>query len=84
MRDFLQTVRADDRVLLVGDIRQHQSVEAGRMFDELQDAGMNTAKLEKIVRQKDEGLRQVVEAMAAGRIVDGINLLCQPTPDSLG
>ncbi|MGI8959573.1 MAG: AAA family ATPase [Bryobacteraceae bacterium] len=75
MRDFLQTWRPQDRVLLVGDIRQHQSVEAGRMFAELQDAGMHTAKLDKIVRQKDQGLRQVVEAMADGRIVDGVDLL---------
>jgi ATP-dependent exoDNAse (exonuclease V) alpha subunit len=40
-------------VLLIGDVRQHQSVEAGRIFAELQDAGMSTSKLEKIVRQKD-------------------------------
>jgi conjugative relaxase-like TrwC/TraI family protein len=75
MRDFLQTLHPQDRVLLIGDIRQHQSVEAGRIFAELQDAGMNTTKLEKIVRQKEEGLRQVVEAMAAGKILDGVDLL---------
>jgi ATP-dependent exoDNAse (exonuclease V) alpha subunit len=75
MRDFLQTLQPQDRVLLVGDVRQHQSIEAGRIFAELQDAGMNTARLEKIVRQRDEGLRQVVEAMAAGRIIEGIDLL---------
>ena len=75
MRDFLQTLQPGDRVLLIGDTRQHQSVEAGRIFAELQDAGMNTAKLDKIVRQKDEGLRQVVEAMAAGKILEGVDLL---------
>ncbi len=75
MRDFLQTLQPQDRVLLIGDTRQHQSVEAGRIFAELQDAGMNTAKLDKIVRQKDEGLRQVVEAMAAGKILEGVDLL---------
>jgi conjugative relaxase-like TrwC/TraI family protein len=75
MHDFLQTLHAHDRVLLIGDTRQHQSVEAGRIFAELQDAGMNTIRLEKIVRQKDEGLRQVVEAMAAGKILEGVDLL---------
>lgn len=75
MRDVFRTLGPQDRVLLIGDVRQHQSVEAGRIFAELQDAGMNTAKLDKIVRQKEEGLRQVVEAMAAGRIVDGVDLL---------
>ncbi|HTU47454.1 MAG TPA: MobF family relaxase [Bryobacteraceae bacterium] len=75
MRDFLQMLQPQDRVLLIGDTRQHQSVEAGRIFGELQDAGMQTIRLEKILRQKDEGLRQAVEAMAAGRIVDGVELL---------
>jgi conjugative relaxase-like TrwC/TraI family protein len=75
MRDFLQTLQTQDRVLLIGDTRQHQSVEAGRIFAELQDAGMNVARLGKIVRQKEEGLRQVVEAMAAGKIIQGVDLL---------
>ncbi|MBV8833558.1 MAG: relaxase domain-containing protein [Acidobacteriaceae bacterium] len=75
MRDFLQSLQPRDRVLLIGDTRQHQSVEAGRIFAELQEAGMNTTKLDKIVRQKEEGLRQVVEAMAAGKILEGVDLL---------
>jgi conjugative relaxase-like TrwC/TraI family protein len=75
MRDFLAQLTPVDRVLLVGDRRQHQSVEAGRIFEELQDAGMRVATLDKVVRQKDEGLRHVVEAMAAGRIADGVDLL---------
>ena len=75
MHSFLQTVRPQDRVLLIGDIRQHQSIEAGRIFEQLQDAGMQTAQLTKIVRQKEEGLRHVVEAMAAGQIEQGVGLL---------
>jgi hypothetical protein len=46
----------DDRVLLVGDIRQHQGVEAGRPFQQLQEAGMRTARLDEIVRQQDPAL----------------------------
>ena len=75
MRDFLVTMGPHDRALLVGDTRQHQSVEAGRIFAELQDAGMKTASLNTIVRQKDEGLRTVVEAMASGQIGRGVDLL---------
>jgi ATP-dependent exoDNAse (exonuclease V) alpha subunit len=75
MRDFLERLQPQDRVLLVGDIRQHQSVEAGRIFDELQRAGMNTASLSKIVRQKDEALRTAVEAMACGQVEKGVELL---------
>ncbi len=33
-------LQPQDRVLLIGDIRQHRSVEAGRIFEELQHAGM--------------------------------------------
>ncbi len=75
IRDFLDRLKPQDRVLLIGDTRQHQSVEAGRIFDELQRAGMNTATLSKIVRQKDEALRAAVEAMASGEVEKGVKLL---------
>jgi len=51
MHDFIERLHPNDRVLLVGDTRQHESVEAGRIFAQLQDAGMKTVKLEEIVRQ---------------------------------
>ena len=75
VRDFLRTIQPQDRVLLIGDTRQHQSVEAGRIFDQLQDAGMETATLSKIVRQKEEGLRQAVELLAVGKTSDALDLL---------
>ena len=43
MREFLSRLGPNDRVLLIGDIRQHQGVEAGRPFEQLQEAGMRTA-----------------------------------------
>jgi ATP-dependent exoDNAse (exonuclease V) alpha subunit len=48
--EFAGRLHPNDRVLLVGDTRQHESVEAGRTFAQLQDAGMNTVKLDEIVR----------------------------------
>ena len=45
VREFLARLGPNDRVLLIGDIRQHQGVEAGRPFEQLQQAGMHTAKL---------------------------------------
>src|SRR5579872_1342924 len=42
MREFLSRLGPHDRVVLIGDIRQHQGVEAGRPFEQLQDAGMRT------------------------------------------
>ena len=64
MHEFVERLRPNDRVLLVGDRRQHEAVEAGRPFAQLQDAGMRTVKLEEIVRQKDPGLKQMVEKLA--------------------
>ncbi|HJT69779.1 MAG TPA: MobF family relaxase [Terriglobales bacterium] len=75
MHKFLSGLNNRDRVILIGDVRQHQSVEAGRIFEELQKAGMKTAQLNKVVRQKDEELRQAVVLMANGRIVDGVEAL---------
>src|SRR5208282_5379139 len=42
IREFLTRLGPHDRVLLIGDIRQHQGVEAGRPFEQLQEAGMRT------------------------------------------
>ncbi len=67
MRDFLARLGPNDRVLLIGDTRQHQGVEAGRPFEQLQQAGMRTAKLDQIVRQKDPAIKSAVELLARGR-----------------
>ncbi|WP_420238255.1 MobF family relaxase [Telmatobacter bradus] len=68
MHEFIQRLHANDRVLLVGDTRQHESVEAGRPFAQLQEAGMKTAKLDGIVRQRDPELKYVVEQLARGEV----------------
>lgn len=75
MRKFVEGLTSRDRVIIVGDRRQHDSVEAGRIFEELQLAGMETARINKLVRQKDPGLREVVKAFAQDRIPDGVKLL---------
>lgn len=67
MRDFLARLGPQDRALLIGDTRQHQGVEAGRPFEQLQQAGMRTAKLDQIVRQIDPALKSAVELLAQGR-----------------
>jgi conjugative relaxase-like TrwC/TraI family protein len=77
MRDFLQKMRSGDRVLLIGDTRQHQGVEAGKPFDQLVQAGMKTAELDQIVRQKDPELLKVVEHLSRGEVAEGIALLEQ-------
>jgi molybdopterin-guanine dinucleotide biosynthesis protein len=77
MREFLARIGANDCVLLIGDIRQHQGVEAGRPFEQLQEAGMRTAKLDEIVRQKDPALKSAVELLATGQVSAALDALQQ-------
>ncbi len=72
MHEFVNRLHPNDRVLLVGDRRQHEAVEAGRPFAQLQDAGMKTVKLEEIVRQKTPELKQVVEQLARGEVREAV------------
>ena len=75
VHEFVNRLHRSDRVLLVGDRRQHEAVEAGRPFAQLQDAGMKTVKLEEIVRQKDPQLKQVVEQLARGEVREAVQNL---------
>lgn len=75
MRDFLRRIGDQDRVLLIGDTRQHQAVEAGKPFEQLQQAGMRTAHLDQIIRQRDPELRRAVEYLAQGDTETGLALL---------
>src|ERR1019366_1246415 len=77
MREFLARLGPHDRVLLVGDLRQHQGVEAGRPFEQLQEAGMRTAKLDEIFRQQDPALKSVVELLATGQVSAALDALQQ-------
>jgi conjugative relaxase-like TrwC/TraI family protein len=77
MRDFLARLGTRDRVLLIGDVRQHQGVEAGRPFEQLQEAGMRTAKLDQIVRQRNPELKSAVELLARGQAAPALDLLQQ-------
>jgi conjugative relaxase-like TrwC/TraI family protein len=77
MREFLSRLGSQDRVLLIGDTRQHQGVEAGRPFEQLQEAGMRTAKLDEIVSQKDPALKSAVEMLAKGQVSAALESLQQ-------
>lgn len=75
MNEFLHRLKDDDRVLLVGDVRQHQAVEAGTPYQQLQEAGIQTARLDEIVRQKDPALKEVVEQLSRGNVREAIEKL---------
>jgi conjugative relaxase-like TrwC/TraI family protein len=78
VRDFLAKLESGDRVLLIGDTRQHQGVEAGKPFEQLVNAGMKTAQLDQIVRQREAPeLLKAVEHLSRGEIAEGVALLEQ-------
>jgi conjugative relaxase-like TrwC/TraI family protein len=75
MNEFLHRLKENDRLLLVGDTRQHEAVEAGRPYHQLQQAGIATARLDEIVRQKDPALKHVVEKLSRGQVKEAMENL---------
>jgi len=76
MRDFLNKIAPQDKVLLIGDTRQHQGVDAGKPFEQLHEAGMKTAELDQIVRQKpNPELLKVVEHLSNNETAIGVQML---------
>ena len=75
MNEFLHSLREHDRVLLVGDTRQHQAVEAGTPYQQLQEAGVQTARLDEIVRQRNPALKEVVEHLSRGQVREAMDKL---------
>ena len=73
---FLNTLQKEDRVVLVGDTRQHQSIEAGRIFAALQDAGMQTHHLSTIERQRENPeYLAIAKELAQGNITRAVEML---------
>ena len=56
------------RVVLVGDAKQLDAVDAGKPFAQLQAGGMQTATMDEIMRQRDPELKEAVEASLKGDI----------------
>ncbi|MBB5060857.1 ATP-dependent exoDNAse (exonuclease V) alpha subunit [Granulicella aggregans] len=75
MRAFLDKIGPEDRVLVIGDTRQHQAVDAGRPFQQMQEAGMRTSELSQIMRQKDPALLKAVEHLTKGETATGVKML---------
>ncbi len=77
-----------ERLALIGDRRQLRAVEAGQPFGLLQDAGMPTARMDEVVRQRDADSRQAVLHMVADEprlAVEGLgNGVLEMDGDELG
>lgn len=67
--------RTGARMVIIGDKKQTQAVEAGKPFEQLLDAGMRTAYLSEIQRQKDPRLKAAVVHAASDRVGASVNLL---------
>ncbi len=76
------------RVVLVGDEKQLDGVEAGKPFAQLKSAGMETAVMDEILRQRDKELREAVRAGLAGEVKTAFAKLgdrvAQAEPDRIG
>ena len=75
MRGFLRRIGSQDKVLLIGDTRQHQGVDAGKPFEQLQQVGMQTARLDQIVRQRDPQLLKAVEHLSRNETEIAVRML---------
>ncbi|MCU1264120.1 MAG: conjugative relaxase domain protein [Acidobacteria bacterium] len=64
------------RLLLVGDTGQHQAVEAGAPFEQFVKAGMQTATLDEIVRQKSD-LKIPVEQLSKKDVLSAVRTLSE-------
>lgn len=72
-----RAVLADARVVIVGDIGQYQSVDAGKAFAQLQAGGMQTAIVDKMLRQQRDELRIVAQLAAEGKGAEALEKLDQ-------
>ena len=55
------------RVVLVGDAKQLDAVDAGKPFAQLQGAGMKTAVMKEVMRQRDPELKAAVRRARPAR-----------------
>ena len=88
-RDLLRIANAlrIPRLVLVGDEKQLDAVDAGKPFAQLQAAGLKTALMDQIMRQRDPALKDAVEASLAGDIARAFEKLgdnvAEVNPDNL-
>ena len=67
--------KAGARMVLIGDTKQTEAIEAGNPFAQLQQGGMQTARISEIQRQRDPELKAAVEHAAEGRVSQSLKHL---------
>lgn len=75
-RQMLETMKiieaAGARAVFLGDTAQTKAIEAGKPFEQLLDAGMQSTEIRTIQRQKDPELLKAVELAAIGKAADSL------------
>jgi len=69
--------RGVERIVFVGDQRQHLAIEAGAPMRQLLNENLAVAQLTTIRRQKEPGLLKAVELAAAAHTEEAIDLLLE-------
>lgn len=69
LMDYAERTNAA-RVVLIGDTKQLDAVAAGSPFAQLQEAGMRTAVMDEIRRQRNDTLKEAVFHALSGEIKD--------------
>ncbi len=73
MQQLMRTVeQAGARMVLIGDTKQTEAIEAGKPFAQLQQDGMQTARISEIQRQKDHELKTAVGHAAESRVTQSL------------
>ena len=68
--------KQDTRILLTGDIKQHNSVERGDALRIIQKyGGVKPARISKIQRQKVDDYKKAVELISDGKVESGVKAL---------
>jgi conjugative relaxase-like TrwC/TraI family protein len=68
MHETMKVIQeAGARVVFLGDTAQTKAIEAGKPFDQLMKAGMQTSHMTVIQRQKEPNLLKAVELAAVGQ-----------------
>ncbi len=89
-RKFLELMtvarEADAKVVFIGDRKQFQSIEAGKMFSELQDrSGIDMVIMPDVMRQKTAQTKEIVKAIALKDMDFAFNVMrgYKKVPDSI-
>jgi len=76
MRELMKVIsNAGARAVFLGDMDQTKAIEAGKPFEQLMKAGMETSKLQDIQRQKDPTLLEAVKLAAMGKTTESVGLI---------